>query len=259
MIDRLCHLLSLAQRSYIAKVSKFRFNEADGKDDYRMLHGIRGIQVTKASRQFLISAENLPSYLKVGFSRLPQAYSLWNLGTALDHYIQAIDRDSAWAIGAGLVVALECLVSAYANGNTNREYHFGEMEEFKPVIPDMANQAVSQLEKHFPETTKRLKSDKDELSSWQSSFMNLNRRSFGRKIRSMLDELGIEQPKSDVLHRYIDLRNDLVHNGYPVSSKDFSGDYRAIMQMADFLENIFLVILGYDGDVVGWDNYMHYL
>jgi hypothetical protein len=256
VIDRLCYLLSLAQRSYVAMVSKFRFNEADGKYDYLMLCGVRGIQATKASRQFLISAENLPSYLKVGFTRLPQVYSLWNLGTALDHYLQAMDQESAWAIGTGLVVALECLVSAYASGNTNREYHFGEMENFEPLIPDVANQVMNQLEKNFPEATKRLRGNRDELSSWQSGFMNLNRRSFGRKIRSMLKELGIAQPKSDVLRKYIDLRNDLVHNGYPVSSKNFSDDFRAIMQMADFLEKTFLVILGYDGDVVGWDNYL---
>jgi hypothetical protein len=220
-----------------------------------MLYGLIDIQATKADRYFLISAENIPSYLKVAFSRYPQVYLEWKLGTALDHYLQAMDKESVWAIGVGLVVALECLVSAYAI-RTNRENYFGDMEEFIPLIQDIAAQVMDQLEKQFPEATQRLKSNRDELSSWQSSFRNLNRRSFGRKIRNMLDELGIEQPKSDVLRMYVDLRNDLVHNGYPVSSKDFSKDFRAIMQMADFLEGIFLVILGYYGVVAGWDNYL---
>jgi len=258
IVARLCCFLSLAQRNYVTKASMYKFNDPDNKYYCQKIYPLRGIQATKASRYPLIASKDLPSYLKRAIKKIPQVYSNWNFLIALDHYLQAMDSKSSWSIGVGLVVAMECLVSAFASGSTEREYHFGEMDNFKTILPDISTQVLEQLEKHFPESTKRLKDDSSERTSWESSFMVLNRRSFGRKVRSMLDELGIEQPRSNVLQRYINLRNDLVHYGYPVTSRDFSDDFKVMIQMADFLEKIFLKIIGYDGPVIGFDEYIIY-
>ena len=116
------------------------------------------------------------------------------------------------------------------------------------MLKQLADLVLPFLDAHFPERVKQLKANRSEKQSWEKSLRNLNRRSFKRKVHSMLTALDVEPPKSELLQRFVDLRNDLVHYGYPVS-QDWSSEFRKIMEMAEFLEQIFLAILQYKGPI----------
>jgi hypothetical protein len=151
-------------------------------------------------------------------------------------------------MGIGIVVALECLVSSFA-GREGREYHFSsEMAEFDALLQKLAQVVLSTLDSHFPGRVKQLRENRGERQSWKMGLRNLNRRSFKRQMRDMLEALGVEPPKSGVLQRFVNIRNDLVHYGYPVS-QDSSGGFRKIMQMAEFLDTVLLAILDYEGPI----------
>jgi hypothetical protein len=245
-VDRLRFVLSLAHRNYVGKAFKLRYGDEDHPCS-QVFYGL-GVESTRAARRPLIATDDLSEYLRQTFPRVPEVYNPWKLGVATDHYFRAMDSASAWPMGIGIVIALECLVSAFA-GREGCEYHFSnEMEEFDPLLRQLGELALSFLDSHFPERVKLLRANRSERQSWETGLRSLNRRSFKRKMRTMLEALDVEVPKSGVLQRFVDIRNDLVHHGYPVS-QDWSREFRKIMQMAEFLDTVLLAVLKYDGPV----------
>ena len=138
---------------------------------------------------------------------------------ALDHYLRAMDSVSAWPMGIGIVVALECLVSAYVEDKHEDLIFCERMEDFAPVVPRVAELVWPILAECFPDRAALLRRDSSEFQSWKTGIRNWNRRSFKRKVRSMLKHLGIAAPDSWLLQSFVDLRNDLVHYGYPMSEE----------------------------------------
>ena len=245
-VDRLRFLLSLAHRNYVGKAIKLRYCDED-EPCSQVLYGL-GAESTRAAKRPLIATDDLPDYLRQTFPHVPEVYTPWKLGVATDHYFRAMDSASAWPMGIGIVIALECLVSAFT-GRQGSDFHFAnEMEHFDPLLKQLAELVLSFLDSHFLERVKLLRENGSELRSWKAGLRNLNRRSFKRKLRSMLEALSVEAPKSGVLQRFVDIRNDIVHYGYPVS-QDWSREFRRIIQMAEFLDTVFLAVLEYEGPI----------
>lgn len=242
-IDGLCVVLSLAQRNYVSKASVEFFTRSELS--FRTFYAL-GLKATKAQNRPLVTESNLLIYIKNAMPRLPEVYRLWKLGIALDHYLRAMDNDSLWSMGAGFVVALECLVSAFTVTH-GEEFHFTEdMEDFMRTTRDNRKRFLEIFESFYPTSVARLRDNKPELDSWTSGLQSLNRRSFRRKIRDMLSDLDIPERNSQTLQRFVTLRNELVHYGYSTQpTENWSNDFEQVMQMAEFLEEIFLKILEY--------------
>ncbi len=244
-IGELCFLLSLAHRNRVAKAFKLRYGDED-QPCSQEFYGL-GAESARVAKRPLIATEDLTEYLRQTFPQVSKVYNPWQLGVAVDHYFRAMDSTSAWPMGVGIVVALECLVSAFA-GREGVEYYFSnEMEEFDPLLKQLADTVLSFLNSHFPERVGQLKASSAELQSWRMGLRSLNRRSFKQKMHSMLGALHVEASGA-VLQRFVNIRNDLVHYGYP-TSQDWSPEFQKIMQMAELLDRVFLAVLGYKGPI----------
>jgi len=242
LVGRLCLLLSLSQRNYVRQAFRSGSREVGGDCCSQAFYGY-GAQTTRAAKRPLITTEYLGEYLRQTAAKVDNVFRRWKLVMALDHYLRAMDSVSAWPMGIGIVVALECLVSAYAEDKHDDLIFCERMEDFQPVVAELVWPILADC---FPHRAELLCRDRSEFRSWKMGIRSLNRRSFKRKMRSMLIHLGIDAPASSLLQSFVYLRNDLVHYGYPVSEK-WDREFGKIIQMADFLEQIFLAVLGYTG------------
>jgi uncharacterized protein YutE (UPF0331/DUF86 family) len=249
LVRALCGLLTFAQRSPVHCVAQ-QWKDANGiilKSRYQ-----EPVFYSPTIFRPLIPAETLATFIQDSFENYKRQWKPWDLGHAIDHYIQAMSLRSSWSQAIGFFTALETLKNAFLQqpGRAELGYHVPKGEFRKKHI---VSQVIELLAKNF-EVFKDLSGD--EKRSLYGKAGELNRRAYKLVLREMFRELRMTID-DDELRRLVDLRNQIIHRGSPDYGKSpWKEPAEAASEAARFaglVERTILAILDYQGGSERYD------
>jgi len=200
----------------------------------------------------LIPAESLAAFLQGTLENYKKHWKTWDLGEAIEHYVQAMSLRSSWSQAIGFFTALETLKNAFLQqpGRAELGYHVpkGEFRE-KHIV----SQVIELLGKNFG-GFKDLPDDEKE--SLNGKIGGLNRRAYKLVLGEMFRELRVTVDDNE-LKRLVDLRNQIIHRGSPDYRKSpWKEPSEAALEAAKFaglVEKTILAILDYQGNCERYD------
>lgn len=249
LVHALCGLLTFAQRSPVHCVAQ-QWKDANGiilKSRYQ-----EPVFYSPTMFRPLIPAESLATFIQDTFENYKRHWKTWDLGHAIDHYVQAVSLRSSWSQAVGFFTALETLKNAFLQqpGRAELGYHVPKGEFRKKHI---VSQVIELLAESF-EAFKDL--PHDEKESLYGKVGELNRRAYKLVLREMFRELGVTIG-DDEIKRLVDLRNQIIHRGSPDYGKSpWKEPSEAALEAARFaglVERTILAILDYQGDSERYD------
>ena len=249
MVDTLCSLLTFAQRSPVSCVAQH--SQDVSKTIVRSRYQEPVFYYPTMFRP-LIPSENLAAFVQDTFGNYSRQWKLWDLGHAIDHYVQAIALHSAWSQAVGIFTALETLKNAYLQQprKNNLEYFVSEGSFRKRRI---ASQVMELLGSNFVIFNDLPDDEKDALSG---KIRGLNQRAYKLILKKMFQELRMPVDEDD-LALLVRLRNQIIHGGSPDYQKgpwkNPSKASEVASRFAGLVEKTILAILDFQGDSERYD------
>lgn len=253
LVHALCFVLTLAQRSPVSCVAQ-HWQEANGiiaRSRYQ-----EPVFYYPTAFRPLIPAESLATFVQETLENLKRQGESWDLGHAIDHYVQAMSLRSVWSQAVGFFTALETLKNAFLRepGKDKLGYLVppGKFKE-----KEIVNEVIELLDERLAIFKDLPDEDRQALEeSLKSKVGSLNGRAYKLVLRDMFRELEVPVDDSE-LKRLVKLRNEIIHRGSP--------DYRKspwktpseastwAARFAGLVERTILAILGYREDFERYD------
>lgn len=256
VIDNLCYLLSVARGTKIQWIYCDLYNSTDKK-----IFRIHFSHVTKPYCPLPIIdpvGQNMTkTFLESTYDTFVEKNKPYKLkqGT-IDAYLDAkAENDYLQMRGVKLAVAIEMLKSVFLElpNHVANEYIFTE-EYFNKNLLKPLKKALSNV----------LKSKNIESSSREAMYKKikeLNRTSFGDLLRIILKDIHLKVEEKDI-KLFIASRNKLVHEGgfyydranpeERKSTKPLPSRLHEYFFLVNFLDNVYLKLLGYNGLYIDW-------
>jgi hypothetical protein len=244
LVGALCAALTLAQRSPISCVGQHWKDESGIVVRSRFQEPVFEYP---ARVRPLIEGKSLAAFVQAALQDYKICWKDWDLGHAIDHYVQVMTLGSAWSQAIGFFTALETLKNAFLH-NQGRE----TLEFYVPKNIFKKGQIVSKVEALLSDNFSTFRElSKEEKESLTGKVGELNRRAYKLILRAMFQELGVICDNEE-LKRLVDLRNQIIHRGSPDYErspwKDPSEAFLHAAKFAGIVERVFLAILDYHGD-----------
>ena len=248
----ICQLLSIAHRGYVFAVAEHR---KDAERNWLLSQFSEPSFTDRGHNRAMITGGALEEFLSTSYHHLVAKYQEWNLGIAVDHYLQALNIRSSWPLSLGVFTAMETLKSAFFEHHTElSSYQYwtnssDSSQDFAHTT-EMQNEVIKVLGSYFPRFQELTSSERDSL---RSQIKGLNRRSYKTQLRRMLDHLQVSYDAKE-LQSFVNIRNTIIHQGFPSQS----GGWNQIQKAIGLFEKTILAILEYTGpaeffnDKIGW-------
>lgn len=251
LVGALDDILSLAQRSSVHCVAQHWKNAEDKGMIVRSKYQ-EPVFYYPAILRPLVPADSLASFVQDTFETYLTQWKAWDLGHAIDHYIQAMALRSTWSQAVGFFTALETLKNAFVHPSTRAQpkYHVpkGEFKE-----KDIVSQIVALLESNFAVFKGLPEHEKDLL---RGKIGGLNRRAYKPVLRKLFKALSLTV-EDDELNRLVEFRNQIIHRGSPDYTgslwKDPAEAGDDVARFAGLVERSILAVLGYHGSFERYD------
>lgn len=254
VVDSLCYILSIALGTKITWIYRKEYNK-----DRMMVSISHRAYITKPYSSLriieLFGHTQLIEFVQQAYLTYTQRRDDFALEKGvIDAYLDAkAEADYLETRGAKLAVALEALKAVFVGQTQNEHFEYIiDNNLFAELIPDLKLALKEQLKK-----TDRVNSDQRNKIS--GKVRELNRRNFAEVLNALFKYLNFHPAKND-LDLFIRCRNSLVHQGkfYCVTATEDDRqkcppkdnvveEYRF---MVDFLDRIFLKLLGYQGPYI---------
>ena len=230
-MDDVCKLLSLARGT---KVNWIYHRSLD-----RRGQAITTVHENKVTKPFgvmqLIDSGSPSDTVAFLDSTLPvlQRDTTYDLGRAIDGYLDAKGRGFLETRGVAACVMLDFLLSRYSSGPPRRDRIVSSARRFR----NGAATLKADLPKYFPSL------DNEQLEDMTEKIAELNRRAFKTVLREFCDSLGLGIG-SAAIERVKDIRNKLVHEARFLNDEKY---WRQYLTLVHLLDRVMLRILDYRG------------
>jgi uncharacterized protein YutE (UPF0331/DUF86 family) len=255
LVRALCGLLTFAQRAPVHCVAQ-HWKDVNGT----IVRSRYQEPVFYYPTRFrpLIPAESLATFLQGTHENYKKYWETWDLGEAINHYVQAMSLRSSWSQAVGFFTALETLKDAFLKQPGRGELgYLVSKGGFKDK--EIVSQVIELLDERFEIFKDLPDEDRQALEeSLKGRIGSLNMRAYKLVLRDIFRELGV--PFDDYeLKWLVKLRNQIIHGGSPDFSqktpwKNLSEAYEWVARFAGLLvERTILAILDYQGDCERFD------
>lgn len=240
MMHVVCTLMSLAKGNGVA----WTYTKLWGEDGELISKDMPGnVAPPWCSAGALIggsTARELKDFIAQSYGPYLDARDRFNLNVAIGYYLASKSEGELYTRFLLACTAMETLVSNYAEKQGRGDLRFVVPEtDFGSEEARLQDSLTGVLQEVFPGLSH------DQLDDMLVKVKELNRRSFRRVLRKMLDERGVDYDKKSDLH-FIEVRHKVVHEGVP--GKNPAELFRHYSVLIELLDRIILSILEYKGE-----------
>lgn len=251
MMDVVCTLLSLAKGNRIAwiyamlwdKDGKLISKEWPGNVEAPWRVGGALIGGTRATQLKEFVAHSYEPYL--------EARDRFNLPVAVGYYLASKSETEMFTKFLLASTAMETLVSNFAEKRAQGDLRYivpeHDFNAQRARLEDRLHEALGEV---FPGLSD------GELDDARVKVGELNRRSFRRVLKRMLNERGVQYDKRTDL-QFMTLRHAVVHTG--VLGMDIRESFRHYSTLIELLDRIFLRILEYEGEYEKYSDQLRFI
>ena len=253
LINGLCDLLTLAQRSYVSIVAE-HWQAADGATK-RSQYQEPVFDYPPAPRP-LIPANALTNFIETTFSNYNKFWDSWNLPWIIDYYVQSISLQNDLAQSPGSFTALEALKAAFLKqkkiSNTKLEHYVDikrfQQEEIVEKIMHILSDSFEEFRGLVANDSSEGHEKKPERQALIRRIENLNERPRPRyrdALKAMFGDLKVFYDDDDLKHLVL-FRDKIIHGSIP----DYETDDAAHLtwRFSSLVEKTILAILKYQGE-----------
>ncbi|HHV63160.1 MAG TPA: hypothetical protein GXX51_11050 [Firmicutes bacterium] len=260
LVDRLCYILSVARGTKVQWV--YYSEHAENDELLTRRHCSRVTRPYTPAEIIGLGAPGtgqLKSFVEFVYPVFSERVRSWpRLTAAIDAYLDAkSDVDFLEMRGAKLAVALEALKAALLDmphGQT-REFIIDEFRFENCLVAPLIDAIDTVLQSHG------IHRDSRQQLCNRGKMKDLNRTSFRSLLKCLCNHIGLEIDKEG-LDLLIKSRNSLIHRGQfycNAADKEEAeecpppgSEYEEYCFLVDFLNKVFLKLLGYSGPYLNW-------
>jgi hypothetical protein len=244
-IDDFCHLASIALGTQVQWVSLRFFDSSESVEHVEHRNCFNkpfgGLEIIDRRSRL---PDELPQFIVDSYSKFRMLKNSWEIHRVpLLTYLDAkSEGDFLETRAVKLSIALETLKSAFLScGETDVSEFILDQSEFKSaILPPLRDACQGVLVGTCDQV------DIEALVGDQN-LMGLNRRSFRSIVKKLLAHIGLKVSPAEI-QKFVASRNSLVHSGCFTSSKPVD----EWLFMINFLDRIYLKLLGYSGPYINW-------
>lgn len=251
MMDVVCTLMSLAKGNGVAWIYTKLLDDDGGLISMEMTGNVAPPWRFAGALIGGSTASQLKAFIAHSYGSYLQERDRFNLPVATGYYLASKSQAERYTSFLLACTAMETLASNYAEKHEQGDLRFVVSEKgFHDQESRLQDSLRGVLGEAFPGLAD------GELDDALVKVKELNRRSFRRILKKMLEERGVDYDKKSDL-QFIEVRDKVVHEGVP--GKNPGELFRQYSILIELLDRILLKILRYDGEYMRYSDQVHFV
>ncbi len=250
MMDVVCSLLSLARGTRVT----WHYAKLWAQDGTLIEHDYPGnVSWPWIDTGALLGGANgteLKLFVSCCYDAYFEARDRFNLPVVIGYYLASKCEPEMYTKFLLACTAMETLISNFAEKGTQGDLRYIVPEDkFKEKRDELEGLVSEALVRVFPRLSEA------QVDDARVKVAEINRRSYRRLVRKMLEEVGVDFHRQADL-RFIDLRHKLVHTG--VLGTDVRESLGHYSRLIELLDRVLLKILQYEGQYQKYSDVFHF-
>jgi hypothetical protein len=251
MMDVVCTLMSLAKGNRVAWIYTKMWDKGGGLISMEMPGNVAAPWCSAGALIGGSTARELKEFIAHSYEPYLEVRDIFNLPVAIGYYLASKSQSEIYTKFLLACSAMETLLSNFAQKGAQGDVRYivpeEEFKDKRKVLEGLLSDALLSV---FPRLSRA------QVDDARVKVAEINRRSYRRVVRKMLEELGVDFDRRADL-RFINLRHKVVHTG--VLGADVRESFRHYSGLIELLDRIFLKILQYDGGYLRYSDQMHFI